>query len=132
MKVSSIENSAKWRPFRGHKKLITPFNFGTDDGKLCIAHRDINSRNVLVKTDLTCCLCDLGFAMRISGAHYYQNGQELHAETTSLCDVSPVPANGFEELDSIWSCRGPIEFFEFNEGHRCKIISGHKQGTSSH
>ena len=58
--------------------------------KLCIAHRDLNSRNVLVKADLTCCLCDLGFAMQMSGAHYYYNGEEQHAETTSLCDVIVV------------------------------------------
>lgn len=78
---------------------------GTDDGKLCIAHRDINSRNVLVKTDLTCCLCDLGFAMRISGAHYYQNGQELHAETTSLCDVGTLRYMAPEVLEGAVNLR---------------------------
>ncbi|KAJ3637925.1 hypothetical protein MTP99_001344 [Tenebrio molitor] len=35
----------------------------SDLGKPCIAHRDINSRNILVRSDLTCCICDLGLAV---------------------------------------------------------------------
>lgn len=35
----------------------------SDLGKSCIAHRDINSRNILVRHDLTCCICDLGLAV---------------------------------------------------------------------
>lgn len=35
----------------------------SDLGKPCIAHRDINSRNILVRPDLSCCICDLGLAV---------------------------------------------------------------------
>jgi bone morphogenetic protein receptor type-2 len=35
----------------------------SDLGKPCIAHRDINSKNVLVKSDLSCSVCDLGLAV---------------------------------------------------------------------
>lgn len=35
----------------------------SDLGKPCIAHRDINSRNILVRADTTCCICDLGLAV---------------------------------------------------------------------
>ncbi|XP_072393767.1 activin receptor type-2A-like isoform X4 [Diabrotica undecimpunctata] len=35
----------------------------SDLGKYCIAHRDINSRNILVRSDLSCCICDLGLAV---------------------------------------------------------------------
>ncbi|XP_022920093.1 activin receptor type-2A [Onthophagus taurus] len=31
--------------------------------KSCIVHRDLNSRNILVKYDLSCCICDLGLAV---------------------------------------------------------------------
>ena len=32
--------------------------------KPAIAHRDVKSRNILVKTDLTCCICDLGLCIK--------------------------------------------------------------------
>lgn len=35
----------------------------SDLGKPCIAHRDINTRNILVKADLSCCVSDLGLAV---------------------------------------------------------------------
>lgn len=35
----------------------------SDIGKPCIAHRDINTRNILVRADLSCCICDLGLAV---------------------------------------------------------------------
>ena len=34
------------------------------EGKPAIAHRDIKSRNILVKADYSCCLADLGLALR--------------------------------------------------------------------
>lgn len=33
-----------------------------------IAHRDLNSRNVLVQSDGTCCISDFGFAMVLDDA----------------------------------------------------------------
>ena len=59
-----------------------------DKVKPSIAHRDFNTRNILVKADLTCCICDLGFAMKIQGSKFYRNGQEENAEQSSLTDVS--------------------------------------------
>lgn len=34
------------------------------EGKPAIAHRDIKSRNILVKSDYSCCIADLGLALR--------------------------------------------------------------------
>jgi len=60
----------------------------SDKLKPCVSHRDLNSRNILVKADMSCCLCDLGYAMKISGSKYFYNGEEQHAETKSINDVS--------------------------------------------
>lgn len=35
----------------------------SDLGKPSIAHRDLNTRNILVRSDLSCCICDLGLAV---------------------------------------------------------------------
>ena len=38
------------------------------DGKPPIAHRDLKSRNILVKSDYSCCIADLGLALRYDRA----------------------------------------------------------------
>ncbi|CAH1789015.1 unnamed protein product [Owenia fusiformis] len=47
--------------------------FGTQ-GKPAIAHRDIKSKNILVKKNLTCCIADLGLAV-------------MHSQTTNKIDM---------------------------------------------
>ena len=33
-------------------------------GKVALAHRDLKTKNILVKKDLTCCIADLGLAVK--------------------------------------------------------------------
>ncbi|EJW83205.1 TKL/STKR/TYPE1 protein kinase [Wuchereria bancrofti] len=47
-------------------------------GKPAIAHRDLKSKNILVKSDLTCVIADLGLAVR------YMNG-EINVPDNSKC-----------------------------------------------
>ncbi|XP_039521860.1 TGF-beta receptor type-2-like isoform X2 [Pimephales promelas] len=42
--------------------------------KVAIVHRDLKSANVLVKSDLTCCLCDFGLSLRLDT---YTSPEEL-------------------------------------------------------
>lgn len=74
---------------RGIAHLHTDIRKG-DLLKPCICHRDINSRNVLVKSDLTCCICDLGFAVKTWGPRYEHNGEQQLAETRSINEVGTL------------------------------------------
>jgi len=51
--------------------------------KPTVVHRDVNSRNILVKADLSLCLCDFGFAMKIATSCLAQSNDEH----SSLADV---------------------------------------------
>ncbi|XP_015610272.1 bone morphogenetic protein receptor type-2 [Cephus cinctus] len=73
--------------------------------KPCVAHRDINSRNILIKADGTCCICDLGLAVQISGSKYYCNGEEQHAETKSINDVGTLRYMAPEVLEGAVNLR---------------------------
>uniref|UniRef100_A0A8C2DWI8 Serine/threonine-protein kinase receptor n=1 Tax=Cyprinus carpio TaxID=7962 RepID=A0A8C2DWI8_CYPCA len=42
--------------------------------KVAIVHRDLKSVNVLVKSDLSCCLCDFGLSLRL---HNFMTPEEL-------------------------------------------------------
>lgn len=56
--------------------------------KPCICHRDINTRNILVKADLSCCLADFGFALKTFGPRYEWKGEIALAETKSINEVA--------------------------------------------
>ncbi|GFG31184.1 hypothetical protein Cfor_12775 [Coptotermes formosanus] len=89
---------------RGLAHLHTDVRKG-DKVKLCVSHRDLNSRNILVKADMSCCLCDLGYAMKISGSKYFYNGEEQHAETKSINDVGTLRYMAPEVLEGAVNLR---------------------------
>ncbi|CAL1263730.1 unnamed protein product [Larinioides sclopetarius] len=74
---------------RGLAYLHSEFKKG-DKFKPCIVHRDVSSRNILMKDDGQCMLCDFGFAIQISGSTYVLNGEEVKAEETSLAEVGTL------------------------------------------
>ncbi|KAK2721016.1 activin receptor type-2A-like isoform X2 [Artemia franciscana] len=89
---------------RGLSYLHTYIKKG-DYLKPAVAHRDINSRNILVKSDLSLCICDMGFAMQIDGAHYVFSGEQQHAETSSLTDVGTLRYMAPEVLEGAVNLR---------------------------
>lgn len=65
----------------------------TDDAPLClhsdqykpaVAHRDITSRNVLVRADLSCVLSDFGLSMRLPGSRSCRPGDD---EAVTISEV---------------------------------------------
>uniref|UniRef100_A0AAG5D9N3 Serine/threonine-protein kinase receptor n=1 Tax=Anopheles atroparvus TaxID=41427 RepID=A0AAG5D9N3_ANOAO len=73
--------------------------------KPCICHRDLNSRNILVKADLTCCIGDLGFALKTFGARYEYRGEIALAETKSINEVGTVRYMAPEVLEGAVNLR---------------------------
>lgn len=72
---------------RGLAHLHTEMNVGALS-KPCICHRDLNSRNILVKSDLTCSISDFGFALKTFGSRYEWKGEITLAERKSMNEVS--------------------------------------------
>lgn len=58
--------------------------------KPSICHRDLNTRNILVKADMTCCICDFGFALKTFGSRYEYKGELTLAETKSIMEVGTL------------------------------------------
>ncbi|XP_055533283.1 bone morphogenetic protein receptor type-2 [Wyeomyia smithii] len=73
--------------------------------KPCVCHRDLNSRNVLVKADLSCCICDLGFALKTFGPRYECRGEIALAETKSINEVGTLRYMAPEVLEGAVNLR---------------------------
>ncbi|XP_021698350.1 bone morphogenetic protein receptor type-2 [Aedes aegypti] len=73
--------------------------------KPCVCHRDLNSRNILVKADLSCCICDLGFALKTFGPRYECRGEIALAETKSINEVGTLRYMAPEVLEGAVNLR---------------------------
>ncbi|XP_077947158.1 bone morphogenetic protein receptor type-2 isoform X3 [Gasterosteus aculeatus] len=58
-----------------------------DQYKPAVAHRDVTSRNVLVRSDLSCVLADFGLSMRLTGSRPCHHGDE---DTVAISEVGTV------------------------------------------
>lgn len=76
-----------------------------DQFKPAIAHRDFNSRNVLIRPDLSCVVADLGFCMTTMGSKVIRNGHTESAEQSSLTDVGTIRYMAPELLDGAVNLR---------------------------
>ncbi|XP_032424255.1 bone morphogenetic protein receptor type-2-like [Xiphophorus hellerii] len=58
-----------------------------DQYKPPVAHRDLTSRNVLVRSDLSCVLADFGLSMKLTGTRTCRPGED---ETMAISEVGTV------------------------------------------
>lgn len=79
--------------------------------KPCICHRDLNSKNVLVKADLTCCIADFGFALKTMGPRYEWKGELTLAETKS---INEVHSHSHKKYICIFSYKWQFKFLYCN------------------
>lgn len=66
--------------------LINARHFFERLGKPSIAHRDLKSKNILVKNDGSCCLADLGLAVRydsVTGTIDIPNNNKVGTKVSS-------------------------------------------------
>lgn len=89
---------------RGLSHLHTELQKG-DDLKPCIAHRDLNTRNILVNANLTCCIADFGFALKLFGSKYEYKGEIALAETKSINEVGTLRYMAPEVLEGAVNLR---------------------------
>ncbi|XP_031674250.1 bone morphogenetic protein receptor type-2-like [Oncorhynchus kisutch] len=54
--------------------------------KPAVSHRDLNSRNILVKNDGTCVIIDFGLSMKLTGNRPVRQGEE---ENAAISEVRP-------------------------------------------
>uniref|UniRef100_A0A3B4H9E0 receptor protein serine/threonine kinase n=1 Tax=Pundamilia nyererei TaxID=303518 RepID=A0A3B4H9E0_9CICH len=71
---------------RGLAFLHTELHRG-DQHKPAVAHRDLTSRNVLVRADLSCVLADFGLSMRLTGPRPCRPGDD---DTMAISEVGTV------------------------------------------
>ncbi|XP_057678151.1 bone morphogenetic protein receptor type-2-like isoform X1 [Corythoichthys intestinalis] len=55
--------------------------------KPAVSHRDLNSRNILVKADGTCVIIDFGLSMKLTGNRPARHGEE---ENTAISEVGTI------------------------------------------
>nr|AVK72319.1 type II Bmp receptor [Isodiametra pulchra] len=80
--------------------LHTELRRGEGASKPAVVHRDFNSRNILVKSDGTCAISDLGFAVKVRGARLF-SGQsaELIPDVGTLRYMPPEVLEGSVDLN---------------------------------
>ncbi|XP_047432566.1 bone morphogenetic protein receptor type-2 [Mugil cephalus] len=76
--------------------------FKGDLYKPAVSHRDLNSRNVLVKPDNTCVIIDFGLSMKLTGNRPARHGEE---ENTAISEVGTIRYMAPEVLEGAVNLR---------------------------
>lgn len=106
---------------------------GHDGLKPCICHRDLNSSNILVREDLSCCISDFSLATKIDGCNLCRDGLIQNVDNISLDNVGTIRYMAPELLDCALNmsyCEGSLKQVDiyaiglvfWETSHRCRDL----------
>lgn len=70
-------------------QVTSPLSDKKNQGKTAIAHRDIKTRNILVKNDLTCCISDLGLSISEVNLSKVTNDSNFNIQSGTIRHMPP-------------------------------------------
>ncbi|XP_066478677.1 bone morphogenetic protein receptor type-2 [Tiliqua scincoides] len=93
---------------RGLAYLHTELPRG-DRYKPAISHRDLNSRNVLVKNDGTCVISDFGLSMKLTGNRLVRPGEEDNAAISEVGTIRYMAPEVLEGAVNLRDCESALK-----------------------
>uniref|UniRef100_A0A8K9WQW4 receptor protein serine/threonine kinase n=1 Tax=Oncorhynchus mykiss TaxID=8022 RepID=A0A8K9WQW4_ONCMY len=77
--------------------------------KPAVSHRDLNSRNVLVKNDGTCVISDFGLSMKLTGNRLVRPGEEENAAISEVGTVRYMAPEVLEGAVNLRDCESALK-----------------------
>nr|XP_020666012.1 bone morphogenetic protein receptor type-2 [Pogona vitticeps] len=93
---------------RGLAYLHTELYRG-DCYKPAVSHRDLNSRNVLVKNDGTCVISDFGLSMKLTGNRLVRPGEEDNAAISEVGTIRYMAPEVLEGAVNLRDCESALK-----------------------
>ncbi|KAM9328101.1 bone morphogenetic protein receptor type-2-like [Pholidichthys leucotaenia] len=83
--------------------------FKGDLYKPAVSHRDLNSRNVLVKADGTCVIIDFGLSMKLTGNRAARHGEEENAAISEVGTIRYMAPEVLEGAVNLRDCESALK-----------------------
>uniref|UniRef100_A0A671Z296 receptor protein serine/threonine kinase n=1 Tax=Sparus aurata TaxID=8175 RepID=A0A671Z296_SPAAU len=83
--------------------------FKGDLYKPAVSHRDLNSRNVLVKADGTCVIIDFGLSMKLTGNRPARHGEEDNAAISEVGTIRYMAPEVLEGAVNLRDCESALK-----------------------
>ncbi|KAJ8003347.1 hypothetical protein DPEC_G00147380 [Dallia pectoralis] len=77
--------------------------------KPAVSHRDLNSRNILVKTDGTCVIIDFGLSMKLTGNRALRPGEEDNAAISEVGTIRYMAPEVLEGAVNLRDCESALK-----------------------
>ncbi|XP_034032759.1 bone morphogenetic protein receptor type-2-like [Thalassophryne amazonica] len=77
--------------------------------KPAVSHRDLNSRNILVKADGTCVIIDFGLSMKLTGNRPARHGEEENAAISEVGTIRYMAPEVLEGAVNLRDCESALK-----------------------